>query len=216
MLYNVVKGEKAKKKGRSKMGNFCSSCGNQLEENSRFCNACGKPTNAAPNFVPPPPPQYQTYYHGAGMSYRYDFNQQLADKINVKCIMWWIVAGLQYLTALFYVLGGWWMMEEYIIYDTDYPGFVIMGLVVLITAIVNTLVCIKDREFRDEVRERPVGIIERIMPLGKCIGLLIYNIFFGGIVGIILSIYNFSIRRFVIRNQQEFMRLEAECLEKAV
>jgi len=214
MLYNVVKGEKAKKKGRSKMGKFCSSCGNQLEENSRFCNACGKPTNAAPNFVPPPHPQYQTYYHGAGMSYRYDFNQQLADKINVKCIMWWIVAGLQYLTAIFYLCYGIWMWYDWD--DMIGLSIVLTALFVLVIAIVNTLVCIKDRKFRDEVRERPVGIIERIMPLGKCIGLLIYNIFFGGIVGIILSIYNFSIRKFVIRNQQEFMRLEAECLEKAV
>ena len=214
MLYNVVKGEKAKKKGRSKMGKFCSSCGNQLEENSRFCNSCGKPTNAAPNFVPPPPPQYQTYYHGAGMSYRYDFNQQLADKINVKCIMWWIVAGLQYLTAIFYLCYGIWMWYDWD--DMIGLSIVLTALFVLVIAIVNTLVCIKDRKFRDEVRERPVGIIERIMPLGKCIGLLIYNIFFGGIVGIILSIYNFSIRKFVIRNQQEFMRLEAECLEKAV
>ncbi|GHU04159.1 hypothetical protein FACS1894147_09010 [Spirochaetia bacterium] len=39
---------------------FCPNCGNKLDDNSRFCTQCGKPTGT-PSVYQSPPPQQSVY-----------------------------------------------------------------------------------------------------------------------------------------------------------
>lgn len=57
----------------------------------------------------------------------------------------------------------------------------------------------------------PNGIIDKIKPLTVAIIVLIYNIVFGGILGVAGSIYYLvGIRSFVLNNENEFRVLEKQ------
>ena len=82
------------------------------------------------------------------------------------------------------------------------------GVIVLIIAVLNTLFSVRDFKYSKEVLVSPVGIVEKYQSIGGLIGTLIYNVLFGGIIGIAGSIYGFVLRSFVMSNQAQFMQIE--------
>ena len=55
---------------------------------------------------------------------------------------------------------------------------------------------------------KPVAIISRYECPSPIVVALIYNLIFGGIIGIVGSLYEISIRNFVLNNKTEFEQAE--------
>ena len=92
---------------------------------------------------------------------------------------------------------------------------IFIRIFVIIVAVINTLVSVKDFRYSREVLYRPVGIYAKFSPVGGYVGMLIYNILFGGIVGIAGSIYAFVVRSFVVNNELQFAQIEQQFMAQA-
>lgn len=214
---------------------FCSNCGSQLGEGVKFCPNCGKsldggqavnqpptpnhtqayqqqvPPNAGQPYQQPPlfTPPYQQPYAQPYTPYMPQKNilQQLSGKVKANAIIWLVVACLQYLLGIIYIAMG---LDSY-----DGGALVVMGIFVIIVAVINTLVSVRDFRYSREVLYRPVGIYAKFSPVGGYVGMLIYNIFFGGIIGIAGSIYAFVVRSFVVNNELQFAQIEQQFMAQA-
>lgn len=213
---------------------FCSNCGSQLNEDGKFCPNCGKPldggqpVNQPPTYhtqpyqqqTPPnagqpyqqPPlftPPYQQPYTPPYNPYMPQKNilQQLSGRVKANAIIWLVVACLQYLLGIIYIAIG---ADSY-----DGGMFIVMGIFVIVVAVINTLVSVRDFRYSREVMYRPVGIYAKFSPVGGYVGMLIYNIFFGGIIGIAGSIYAFVVRSFVVNNELQFAQIEQQYMAQA-
>lgn len=145
--------------------------------------------------------QYQ-YNYGQQNYYQPPRNiiQELSKKVEIEGIIWTVVAGLQYLLSLIYIIIG---LDSY-----DGEWMIFYALLILAVAILNTFGAIQSFKFSKEVKMRPVGIIDRYEPMGARVANVVYNVLFGGIVGIAGSIYGFFIRNFVITNKMEFWDIQ--------
>lgn len=80
----------------------------------------------------------------------------------------------------------------------------------LIVAALNIYSSIQDFDFSNKVLQNPVGIVEREKPLTMPIIALIYNLIFGGVIGVAGSIYHLvAIRNYVLENEPAFLEIEA-------
>ena len=107
--------------------------------------------------------------------------QRLAEKVKTNAIIWLIIGILQVLAGLF------------------------VGWFVLIVGVLNIVSSVQDMNYSKQLPENSTGIIQKFEPLTGPIITLIYNLIFGGIVGVIGSIYYFvGIRNFVMENRAAF------------
>lgn len=260
---------------------FCTNCGKQLEEGTKFCDGCGQAVvisqttpaaaagtaNARPMgqnpavgtaqgstlggqpqggqfnrqnnqpqnqqysqphnqpynqpYVRPAQPEGQPYYQqqytatNSGGTYA-PYNSapiptenllsRLSSKMNTNGIVWIIVACLQVIIGLYNLIIG----LEISSYRTDGTTYIISGLFVLVVAALNFVNASKDIKYSKEILSRPVGIVAKFDPIGGYIGNLVYNILFGGIVGVVGSIFTLTIRNYVLTNRAYFNSLEAQ------
>lgn len=205
---------------------FCPKCGNQLTEDTKFCPKCGKSLEDAPaepaqpvysappyqtagqqfNYAPPVQPVYppsQPYYPP-----QKNIVEQLSGKVRAEAIIWTVIACIQYIFGLILITQNSGM------YDSDETSAFVVGIVVILAAILNTLFSVANFEYSRKVLQNPVGIVNRFMPVGTVISTLIYNILFGGIIGIAGSIYAFTIRSFVLTNEAQFIQIEQQILSQ--
>lgn len=213
---------------------FCSNCGSQLNEGVKFCPNCGKSLDSAQAVNQPPTPNHTQSYQqqmppNAGQPYQQpplftppyqqpyaqpytpympqrNILQQLSGKVKANAIIWLVVACLQYLLGIIFFIGG--LSEEI-------GMLVVQGLFTLAVAVINTIVSVKDFRYSREVLYRPVGIYAKFSPVGGYVGMLIYNIFFGGIIGIAGSIYAFVVRSFVVNHELQFAQIEQQFMAQA-
>lgn len=74
----------------------------------------------------------------------------------------------------------------------------------------NLISGINDMKYSDAVRKNPTGIVKRYESLTGPIVTLVYNIIFGGIIGVVGSVYYLvAIRSFVMSNKEAFEALDA-------
>ncbi|HIW57264.1 MAG TPA: zinc ribbon domain-containing protein [Firmicutes bacterium] len=212
---------------------FCTNCGSQLNDGARFCPNCGarlenvqavnQPPHSGQSYQQQSPQSGQAYqqqtpppagqfYQRQNAPYRQYIPQEnilrkLSSRVKINAIVWLIIACLQYLLGFIYLAGG----------LASYSGgsLIVMGIFVLIVAVVNTLVSVRDFRYSREVLYRPVGICAKFKPVGGYIGMLIYNIFFGGIIGVVGTIYAFMIRSFVMRNEPQLVHIEQQFLSQS-
>ena len=168
---------------------YCKNCGSKVEDGAKFCSVCGARQDGYNQY----PPQYQTVY-----SYQKPLIERLRSKILILIVLWGIISALQYITGLYLIFS----LEE----------SMLRGIVTLVFAVFNTVSCVSDYEYRNRIAEYPVGIIEKYAPVGGDIATILYNTAVGGIFGAIISIYPFIIRRFVMKNAEEFKMIEAQYL----
>lgn len=108
--------------------------------------------------------------------------KSLSSRLKINGIIWLVVGILQALSGVF-----------------------------ILTAIWNIVNAINDFNFSGKVLREPYNLVERYKPAGGAVLVLIWNIIFGGIVGIAGSIYYFiGIRGFVLENQDYFNSLNEE------
>ena len=105
---------------------------------------------------------------------------QLSEKVKTNAIIWIVIGALQIVTGVFFIVG-----------------------------ILNILSAVNDLKYAKEVLENPTGIVARFEPLTMPIIVLIYNLIFGGLIGVAGSIYYFlGIRNFVMENRQVFEKFD--------
>ena len=192
---------------------FCPKCGSRLSDGAMFCPGCGKAVGAegAQNqqnqqnqqqtqYQQTYQPSYQTQYQTRFYPPVKNILQQLSEKIKIQAILAIVIACIQYLMGFLFIIAG---ADSY-----DGTGLIVYGILVLAVAVANTVISVQNFKFSTDVLRCPVGIISRFSPIGGCVGTLIYNVLFGGIIGIAISIYAFIIRNFVITNEMQFAEIE--------
>lgn len=116
-----------------------------------------------------------------------DLLKELADKVKINAVIWIVVGAIQILLGLFV---QWW--------------FLIVGVLNIITAI-------NDMNYSKQVVTLPVGVCEKFEPLTMPIITLVYNLIFGGVIGVAGSIYYLvAIRNFVLGNKERFALIEKQ------
>ena len=194
------------------MGKFCMNCGKELDDNIRFCSGCGAAvgdSSAQTNQSQPNnqgvPNNQSAYNNNQGTYNQNNFNAQnqyynaynantprnllhtLSDRYKINAIIWFIIAGIQV------ILG------------------ITINWILLIVAALNIVAAVQDLNYSKNILIQPQGIVNKEKPLVGSIAVLVYNLFFGGILGVASSIYYFvGIRNFVMTNANAFMALEQQ------
>lgn len=110
-----------------------------------------------------------------------NFIQQLSDRVKINGIIWLIIGILQALLGL------------------------TINWVLLIVGALNIISSVQDLNYSKEVLNSPAGIVEKFKPLTGPIIVLVYNLLFGGIIGVVGSIYYLvGVRNFVLSNESSF------------
>ena len=110
-----------------------------------------------------------------------DLVRKLAEKVKTNGIIWLVIGILQ-------ILGG-----------------IFANWLVLIVGVLNVVSSIQDMNYSKQLPENPTGIVQKFEPLAGPIITLISNLIFGGIIGVVGSIYYFvGIRSFVMENKAAF------------
>ena len=105
----------------------------------------------------------------------------LSQRLKINAIIWLVIGCLQ-------ILGG-----------------IFIDWFLLIVGVLNIISSINDLNYSKVVMEQQHEIVEKFKPLTGPIITLLYNIFIGGFIGVIGSIYYFvAIRSYVMKNQNHF------------
>ena len=177
---------------------YCSECGKQYSDKAVACPNCGNPTNpvaapAQPQYNAQPQytaqPQYNAQPQYAAPA------PQIADVLSSKeqtsGIIWAVIAGLQVIAGL---LGAW---------------------LVLIVAVVNGIVAYSSFQKAKKVKRPYPGMVaEYEKQQTSLIVTLVYNLIFGGIIGVAGSIYDLVTRNYVLNNRAAFEAIAAENARK--
>ena len=84
-----------------------------------------------------------------------------------------------------------------------------LSLVFIIVGILNIIEAVNDMKYSDDVLKKPVGIVKHFEPMKGAIITLVYNLIFGGIIGVAGSLYYIlGIRDFVLNNRAAFDAIE--------
>lgn len=184
------------------------------------------PQNTAPAGQPhqqyAPQPQYYGYQPG-------NIVQTLCSKLRVSAILLLITGCLQAIVGIIVTIIGI-VLATQIGYISRYAGYygyryyqdevaiaivgmitlLVIGVFVLVTCIFNFVGAGRTFQYIKQIQQYPVGIVAHFMPSGKTIGLLILNILWGGVIGIIGSVFALVARSFVQNNSAQFMALEQD------
>ena len=161
------------------MSKFCENCGSELVEGNKFCPSCGADV-----------------YNKSSDNVNNVMNSpekvrklitQLSQKNQTNAIIWGALGVVQIIIAMCTI---------------TYYGFA-TGIWTLVVGILNVYSGYKDFTYK-----KPVAIISRYESATPIVIALIYNLIFGGIIGIAGSLYEISIRNFVLNNKTEFEQAE--------
>ncbi|MCL2083523.1 MAG: zinc ribbon domain-containing protein [Oscillospiraceae bacterium] len=190
---------------------FCRKCGIQLEENTK-CPKCGHTVDVAPQenppqkYIPSPPqgnavntpPPIPVYIIQPNLLL------QLSSRIKTEGLIWMIIGLLQTVV----IFGSFLFLAEY----EGEKSIIILGVPFLIVGIINIGLAVDDFIYSKKVLADPVGIVQRYLPFGRLVGNIIYNVLFGGLIGVVGSFYRFSLRYFVISNAAQLQDIERKHL----
>ena len=166
------------------MSKFCENCGSELVEGNKFCPSCGadvynKSSDNVNNVIKSPEKVRKLI-------------TQLSQKNQTNAIIWGALGVVQIIIAMCTI---------------TYYGFA-TGIWTLVVGILNVYSGYKDFTYSKELLKKPVAIISRYESATPIVIALIYNLIFGGIIGIAGSLYEISIRNFVLNNKTEFEQAE--------
>lgn len=198
---------------------YCPNCGNKINEGEKFCKNCGKSLEGEQKFNNQPinneqtQQQQQSYQQGYQQPYQQSYQQpyqqgyqqpyyapqknivqQLSSKIVVEAIIWAVIAGIQLIIA----------------FNLFANDSILYGIFIIVVAALNVFACITKYNYSTEIIKKPVGIVKKFEPINSLIAVLVYNVLFGGIIGVVGTIYAFVIRNFVLKNEAEFVHIEQQ------
>lgn len=107
-----------------------------------------------------------------------DLVVKLSEKVKTNGIIWLVIGIVQIVAGLF------------------------LNWFLLVVGALNIISSVQDMNYSKTMLEDSSGIVEKYEPLTGPIITLIYNLIFGGVIGVIGSIYYFvGIRSFVMENK---------------
>lgn len=113
----------------------------------------------------------------------------LAQRLNTNAIIWLVIGVLQIIGGIFW---NWFL---------------------LVVGVLNIISSINDMNYSKTLHQNHCGIVEKFEPLTGPIITLIYNLVFGGVIGVVGSVYYlFAIRSFVLENRQQFAEMDTPIL----
>lgn len=147
-----------------------------------FCNKCGKEIQGDVNFCN----SCGNPLNGVGNNAE-NLLHQLSERYKINGIIWIVIAIIQIILGIF------------------------VNWICLIVGVLNIISAIQDISFSGKMLKNPNGIVDKVRPLVGAILILIYNVIFGGVLGVAGSIYYLvGIRNFVMKNESEFKSLEMQ------
>lgn len=160
---------------------FCKYCGTELTKDALFCSKCGKATT-----------ETQTKFEAdnnvppiSNLPSGHALVKKFSERVNTNAIIWIVIGSIQILLGLY------------------------VQWVLLIIGALNLITAISDFKYSKKVLENPKGIIERVKSLVNPILSLVYNLIFGGVIGVAGSIYYLvAVRGFVMENEVQFREIE--------
>ena len=157
-------------------------------------------------------PQGQTGYQPYATASVENPLAKLSSKIKTGGIIWIVIASLQFIFGLYYLILGLAYLGTW--YEENAMPNIVVGVFILLVGVLNLVNSIKDIKYSKEILSRPVGIVANFTPVGKYVGNLIYNFLLGGVIGIVGSIFAFVTRSYVLNNSTYFQSLEANYLNQ--
>lgn len=110
---------------------------------------------------------------------------QLSSRIRINGIIWVCIACIQIFYGLYF---SWWT---------------------LVVGVLNIITAVQDLKYSSDMLNNPINIIKNHESLTGPIIVLVYNLFFGGIIGVAGSIYYLiAVRNFVISDKGYFSRFD--------
>jgi len=149
----------------------------------KFCQKCGK--EIMDEAIICPNCGCSTGYNSTNVYSDDYYINELSKRIKINGIIWICIACIQIIMAL-----------------TINWVFGIIGIANLISSI-------KDLNYSKEIFTNRFGIVKRFEPLTRPIIVLIYNLVFGGVVGVAGSVYYLvGIRNFVLNNRERYQKIK--------
>lgn len=159
---------------------FCKYCGKELSNDAVFCSNCGKPTSEQqPSGGYAYTPPPTNPLNGQALVIKF------SERVKTNAIIWIVIGAIQILLGLY------------------------VQWVLLIVGALNIITAITDFNYSKNVLQNPKGIVSRVKSLVSPILTLIYNLIFGGVIGVAGSIYYLvAVRGFVMENEPHFQAIE--------
>ena len=155
---------------------------------ARFCTYCGNEVNENAIVCVKCGCAVQTAPQNSQFGYSpvsYSIVDTITQRIKTNGIIWIVVAVIQILVGLF----------------LSWPT--------LIVGVLNLISSIQDINYSSEFPKNPVGIVDKMKPIGGAIVVLIYNLLIGGIIGVAGSVYYLiAVRGYVLENERAFLEIE--------
>lgn len=108
-----------------------------------------------------------------------------SERVKTNAIIWIVIGAIQILLGLY------------------------VQWVLLIVGALNIITAVSDINYSKNVLQNPKGIVSRVKSLVSPILTLIYNLIFGGVIGVAGSIYYLvAVRGFVMENESHFKAIE--------
>ena len=114
--------------------------------------------------------------------------QTLSEKIKTEAVIWIVIASIQVLIGLSSLAG----------FGSD------MGIIILVISALNFVTAYNDMNYAKEVLVAPKNIVAKFEPMASLVVMLVYNIIFGGVIGVVGIIFGFVTRDYVMKNKTEF------------
>ncbi len=144
-----------------------------------FCTKCGAEMQDTAVFCPKCGTRVRS---GEPTSYN-NLLSQLSERVKLNGIIWLIIGIIQIVLGMEY---GWGLM-------------LVGGL--------NIASSIQDMNYSKTVLTSPQGIVEHFQSLTVPIIVLVYNLIFGGVIGVAGSVYYLvGVRNFVLSNEKTFAK----------
>ncbi|MCL2867225.1 MAG: hypothetical protein FWF47_05640 [Clostridia bacterium] len=164
-----------------------------------------------PQQVYNPYPPHSRYNPSAtnyqGVPQGIDLIARISSRLNTNGIIWYVLGVLQMISAIGVLITA--IVLMFTIPELGI-GCLISGAIVLCVALSNIQFGKKDMKLSSIIRHTPVEIISKYQNAGPFIKSLILNLFFGGIIGIIGSIMELTLRSFIMANSYQLQMIEEE------
>ena len=181
---------------------YCSKCGKQIRDEAVICIHCGCPISDMPKNL---------------KNDRLEEYEDALDRIDHKArnaaSFWKIFGIIQCFVGVLFVIGAIGVYIEEEILEIAIPIF-ISAIAIFTCAIGNIATSREEILFLEKIKKHPVKIIEHYEPVSGIIVMLILNILFGFLIGVIGSILTLSARSYVMNNRRTFKEIEKKHKEE--
>ncbi|MBE6713746.1 MAG: hypothetical protein E7575_00475 [Ruminococcaceae bacterium] len=165
---------------------FCTHCGKELFDAAVICPGCGCPTNDQST-------QQSFFGQSFANSDPKPYLNVLSEKVKTEAFIWSAVAALQIIFSI-------------VLFASDGEKSIATSL--LIIAALNIFSAYSDMQYSKEVVSNPKDIAAKYTPVTGLVIALIYNIIFGGVIGVVGIAFGFMTRSYVMENIRIFRQFD--------